>query len=44
MDKGELSTVMRRSKEDAVKEAMRTAGEGGQDHGFLLGYALGSAL
>ena len=44
MDKGELSSVIRRSKEDAVKEAMQTAGDSGQDHGFLLGYALGTSL
>ena len=44
LDKGELSGVIRRSQKDAVKEAMRTAGESGQDHGFLLGYALGSSL
>ena len=44
LDKGELSNVIRRSQEDAVKEAMRTAGDSGQDHGFLLGYALGTSL
>lgn len=41
LDKGELESVLLRSRSDAVKDAMRSAG---QDRGFLLGYALGSSL
>ena len=44
LDKGELMAVIRHSREDAVKEAMRTAGHHVDDAGFLLGFALGTAL
>lgn len=44
LDRGELSAVIGKTKDQAVKDAMAKAGDSGEDGGFLLGYALGQSL
>ena len=44
LDKGELAALVYRARENAVKDAMATAGTSGEDSGFLLGFALGQSL